>query len=301
MQSHRYPYGGATTTYEALLLGTPVVSTPGPALRGRFTRALLARMGFHDWLVPLQRLAGAALSVGRAAAAAGAAARREHRAHVAERAAEALEDADSLHEWSRFLVRSVQAAHRAVADGGAGDAPCDEASIAACGAALTSERPVILVVEPDDSSRKPLQRSEDGGVVITVLVAGATVGRTAESCVAIDGGPGACINGSVAPYDAPGYSPALTAVPDADDRHAVTCLGVGPAGSDAAQLCADTWTAFVPGACGTARRLWSARFVANELPAGRHVLRVWLQTHGRVVAEAERSFNVPSRVDANAQ
>lgn len=43
--------GGCTTTYEALAVGTPVVSWPGSALRGRFTKALLERAGLRQCVV----------------------------------------------------------------------------------------------------------------------------------------------------------------------------------------------------------------------------------------------------------
>lgn len=292
----RYPYGGATTTYEALILGSPVVSTPGPALRGRFTRALLARCGFNDWIVPLPRLAAAAVAVGRARGAMGPAARAQDRARIAEAAAEALEDGASLHEWSRFLTRAVAAARRGIAAaGGGGDddaVRCDRPAIDACAIALASERPYITVLDPDASSGRPLQHETDG-LVLLVLLAGASVGRTAESCVSVDGAPLACFNGSVAPYDAPGYSPVLAIVPPAGGG-AAACRGVGAPGSAAARVCEETWTGFVPGACGTARRLWLARFVAGGVGPGPHLLRVVLRAHGRVVAEDERAFRVPA-------
>lgn len=46
-----FPYGGATTTYEALLVGTPVVTLPGVQQRSRYSRALLRRMGLSRRLV----------------------------------------------------------------------------------------------------------------------------------------------------------------------------------------------------------------------------------------------------------
>lgn len=335
----RYPYGGATTTYEALLLGVPVVSTPGPALRGRFTRALLARMGLGEWLVPLPALARAAVSVGRARAAAGGGGRRKDRARVAGVASEALEDAEALHEWARFLARAVAAARRGLGDAGAGDVPCGAAALAACAEALGDERPYVVVLDPDLSSGRPLEVAEDGGVrecaracvvvcaspcppasrntgvafgmrdctcrrasvpqvVITALFAGAVLGRTVESCVAVDGGPGGCFNGSVAPHEAPGYSVALTDAAGLDaGAAAAACARAGGGGcapdSPAARVCAETWTAFVPGACGTLRRLWSTRFIAGRLGAGEHSLRVWLQARGVVLASDERAFRVP--------
>jgi tetratricopeptide (TPR) repeat protein len=41
-------FGGGTTTYQALAVGTPVVTLPGPFLRGRVTYACYRRMGVLD-------------------------------------------------------------------------------------------------------------------------------------------------------------------------------------------------------------------------------------------------------------
>jgi predicted O-linked N-acetylglucosamine transferase (SPINDLY family) len=41
-------FGGGTTGYEALALGTPVVTWPSELLRGRLTYALYCRMGLPD-------------------------------------------------------------------------------------------------------------------------------------------------------------------------------------------------------------------------------------------------------------
>ena len=40
-----FPFGGGNTSYEALAMGTPVVTLPGDLLRGRITRALYAKAG----------------------------------------------------------------------------------------------------------------------------------------------------------------------------------------------------------------------------------------------------------------
>lgn len=44
-------FGGGNTTYEALALGTPVVTLPGDFLRSRISLALYAKMGFLDCVV----------------------------------------------------------------------------------------------------------------------------------------------------------------------------------------------------------------------------------------------------------
>jgi predicted O-linked N-acetylglucosamine transferase (SPINDLY family) len=42
------PFGGGSTSYEAFALGTPVVTLPGPFLRGRITAACYQQMGVLD-------------------------------------------------------------------------------------------------------------------------------------------------------------------------------------------------------------------------------------------------------------
>ena len=44
-------FGGGNTTYEALAMGTPVVSWPSPLLRGRITLALATKLGWPDGIV----------------------------------------------------------------------------------------------------------------------------------------------------------------------------------------------------------------------------------------------------------
>jgi predicted O-linked N-acetylglucosamine transferase (SPINDLY family) len=45
-----FPYAGATTTCEALLLGTPVVSLRGDTVFGRYGASLLRATGFEQWV-----------------------------------------------------------------------------------------------------------------------------------------------------------------------------------------------------------------------------------------------------------
>jgi protein O-GlcNAc transferase len=46
-----YPFGGGNTTYEALAMGTPVVTRSVEFLRGRLALGLYRRMGFTDLVV----------------------------------------------------------------------------------------------------------------------------------------------------------------------------------------------------------------------------------------------------------
>ena len=44
------PYGGATTTAEALWMGVPVVSMQGDGMVGRMSTSLLHHAGFEQWI-----------------------------------------------------------------------------------------------------------------------------------------------------------------------------------------------------------------------------------------------------------
>jgi uncharacterized protein (TIGR03032 family) len=46
-----FPFGGGNTSYEALAVGTPIVTWPSPYLRGRITAALYRKMGWTDCIV----------------------------------------------------------------------------------------------------------------------------------------------------------------------------------------------------------------------------------------------------------
>ena len=129
--------GGCTTTFEALSVGTPVVTWPGEALRGRFTLALLQGAGLHDcvvesaaalvtrsvqvqWHVARQAVRDRTnvfvlvwlCQVGNATAHASPVLRKQQRRAVAEAALLLLEDTTAVHEWSRFLIRAVALAER---------------------------------------------------------------------------------------------------------------------------------------------------------------------------------------------
>jgi len=44
-------FGGGNSSYEAIAMGTPIVTCPGEFLRSRITTALYRKMGFHDCIV----------------------------------------------------------------------------------------------------------------------------------------------------------------------------------------------------------------------------------------------------------
>ena len=44
-------FGGGHTSYEALAVGSPVVTLPGEFLRSRITQALYRKMGFTELIV----------------------------------------------------------------------------------------------------------------------------------------------------------------------------------------------------------------------------------------------------------
>lgn len=119
-----YPFGGCTSTYESLLVGTPVVSTPSRFTAGRFTRALLFRIGQHGLTTRTDELAelpSLAVSVAADVAAwdvrveRGDAEGNPHRAAIMTAARMAAADMSAVHEWTRFLVRAVAAAEATVA------------------------------------------------------------------------------------------------------------------------------------------------------------------------------------------
>jgi predicted O-linked N-acetylglucosamine transferase (SPINDLY family) len=47
-----YPYGGGTTSLDALWMGTPVVATLGPTSVSRSAASVLAVLGLDDWIAP---------------------------------------------------------------------------------------------------------------------------------------------------------------------------------------------------------------------------------------------------------
>jgi hypothetical protein len=114
-----YPFGGCTTSYEALLLGTPVATAPSPYLRGRFSLALLRRVGLvHGIAAGLATLPTAAVRLGREMAAARRAGNDTPRLLLAHATRAMNEDPAPIHDWVAFLTRAIGAAWREVADFG---------------------------------------------------------------------------------------------------------------------------------------------------------------------------------------
>ena len=108
-----WPFGGCTSSLEALLAGTPVVSWPGPELRGRFTMAMLNAFGLSHLVARNSSdLVQLALRVARSMADADPGERASARHIVAERALFGVRSETPVHEWSRFLLR----AHRLLGD-----------------------------------------------------------------------------------------------------------------------------------------------------------------------------------------
>ncbi len=112
-----YPFGGCTSTMEALLQGTPVVSLPhGTALSGRFSQAVLSAAGLHEWAVrSREELVARALTVAESRAAMVPAARRSGRAALAQRVRAVLLSPLAMREWSQVLMRAVRGAWAAIA------------------------------------------------------------------------------------------------------------------------------------------------------------------------------------------
>ena len=47
-----FPYGGGTTTLDALWMGAPVAATFGPTSVSRSAASVLAELGLDDWIAP---------------------------------------------------------------------------------------------------------------------------------------------------------------------------------------------------------------------------------------------------------
>ncbi|MGE0356670.1 MAG: tetratricopeptide repeat protein [Burkholderiales bacterium] len=92
-------FGGGNSTYEALGLGVPVVTLPGPFLRGRVTLACYRQMGFED-LVAGSTQEYVALAVRLAN---DEAFRRRMRERVRERSGALFDDALAVKELGAFL------------------------------------------------------------------------------------------------------------------------------------------------------------------------------------------------------
>lgn len=47
-----YPYGGGTTTFDALWMGVPVLTATGPLSASRSAASVLSTLGLHEWIAP---------------------------------------------------------------------------------------------------------------------------------------------------------------------------------------------------------------------------------------------------------
>lgn len=106
-----HPFGGCTTSIEALLAGTPVVTLPHSlALPGRFTQAVLRSVGLEDWVATdAASLVTLVLRVGMSRVHQSAGDRRRDRASLAQRVRARLMSPLPVGEWSELLQRGVRA------------------------------------------------------------------------------------------------------------------------------------------------------------------------------------------------
>ncbi|REK15849.1 MAG: TIGR03032 family protein [Planctomycetota bacterium] len=102
-------FGGGNTSYEALAVGTPIVTLPGPLLKGRITYALYQKMSVDDWIVDsTEAYVEAAVRLGTDVDC-----RRAARRKILGANDVLFEDPAEVREVERFL--------RWAADGGAGE------------------------------------------------------------------------------------------------------------------------------------------------------------------------------------
>lgn len=299
-----WPYGGCTTSFEALLSGTPVVSLPSLQLRGRFTMAMLYAMQLPDLVVHslddlVDRTRRTALMLSQATERD----RQKRRNEVRIQAFRAAQTAQPTHEWATFLKRAHRAAvlldahasPRGAAPGAA--APSDDA---AC-AQPPREDVWLFLADPGaprsgnatDVSVIPRGASAD----IVVWTAGFVGPDHGELCVWADAGERSCVAtwaplpatydsplaGGQQQYDACGRVPRpLTA------RNREACARVS--------LCAG---GCIAGLQGSALRVRERRAATPPLPAGRHTLYAelrWRSVHagegGGAAARQQVSFVV---------
>ncbi|HEY6394311.1 MAG TPA: hypothetical protein VIX12_02765, partial [Candidatus Binataceae bacterium] len=98
-------FGGGNTTYEALAAGIPIVTWPGPFMRGRVTQACYKQMGFEALVADsLDSYVEKAFSVANNAAQSSLL-----RTEITRRAAVLYEDGEAVKELERFFVAAHEA------------------------------------------------------------------------------------------------------------------------------------------------------------------------------------------------
>lgn len=112
-----FPYGGCTSSYEALLVGTPVVTLPSHSQRGRFTAAMLKAMGLSRFVAAdhndLPRLA---LAVADEMVFGNEPVRKGARDSVRLSAWMAAQSSVATQDWSDLLLRAFAGSARLLAD-----------------------------------------------------------------------------------------------------------------------------------------------------------------------------------------
>jgi uncharacterized protein (TIGR03032 family) len=98
-----YPYGGGNTSYEALAVGTPLVTWPSDLARGRITLALCHKMGWTDCVVAsAEQYIELAVRLGTDEAY-----RESIRARIRATSGRLFEDLEEVHALESFLVEAT--------------------------------------------------------------------------------------------------------------------------------------------------------------------------------------------------
>jgi uncharacterized protein (TIGR03032 family) len=99
-------FGGGNTSYEALAMGTPVVTLPGELLRTRITQALYAKAGYTDLVVgSAEAYVDASLRLGTDPVA-----RAQARARIRETSSGLFEDAQEVRDLETVLAQMLAGA-----------------------------------------------------------------------------------------------------------------------------------------------------------------------------------------------
>ena len=102
-----FHFGGGNSTYEALAMGTPIVTLPGEFMCGRVTYACYERMGMRDLIAAdVASYVRLALRVAND--------RQWHHelsTSVAERSGTLYDDHDVVREFEEFLITAEAATH----------------------------------------------------------------------------------------------------------------------------------------------------------------------------------------------